>query len=251
MKYSIITVNFNNAAELAKTVLSVRNQSCKDYEYIVIDGGSTDGSVEVIRSNESGIDYWVSERDRGIYDGMNKGIAVANGEYCLFLNSGDTFYDDNVLKNASGLLDMDFVCGNAMLTEGRNQMWIAPDVVDGLFWRQRNSICHQSVFIRTSLLKETPYDTSLKIVSDYKFFFYELVVMKRSYRHIDMTICNYGCNGISADHEKSDAEKKSVIDEFVRLGYIDEDPLVKNAKRLKVGSRRYKLALWLLSKLLK
>ena len=249
MKYSIITVNYNNATELARTVLSVRSQSCKDYEYIVIDGGSTDGSVEVIRSNESAIDHWVSERDKGIYDGMNKGIAAANGEYCLFLNSGDSFYNDYVLEQASGLLDRDFVCGNAMLTEGRNQLWIAPDVVDEQFWRQRNSICHQAVFIRTALLKSNPYDTSLKIVSDYKFAFFELAIKNRLYRHIDMTICNYGCNGVSANHEKSDEEKKGVIDDFVRLGYIEEDPLVKNAKRLKIGSRRYNLDLWLLSRL--
>lgn len=249
MKYSIITVNYNNVADLERTICSVRNQSCKDYEYIVIDGGSTDDSVELIRRYEPDINYWVSERDRGIYDAMNKGIAMAKGDYCLFLNAGDTFFNDNVLENASGLLDNDIVCGNAMLTTGRNQMWTAPDVVDEQFWRQRNSICHQSVFIRTSLLKNNPYDTSLKIVSDYKFFFYELVVEKRSYSHIDLTICNYGCDGVSANHEKSDAEKKRVIDDFVREGFIEEDPLVLNAKRLKVGSRRYNLALWVLSKL--
>ena len=89
----------------------------------------------------------------------------------------------------------------------------------------------------------------MKIVSDYKFLFYELVVKKRSYRHINLTICNYGCDGVSANHEKSDAEKKRVIDDFVREGFIEEDPLVLNAKRLKVGSRRYSLALWVLSKL--
>lgn len=249
MKYSIITVNYNNAVDLERTICSVRNQSRKDYEYIVIDGGSTDGSVELIRKNIHDISYWVSERDNGIYDAMNKGIAVAKGDYCLFLNSGDTFFDDNVLEKVSCLLDKDIVCGNAMLTTGRNQPWTAPDVVDERFWRQRNSICHQSVFIRTSLLKNNPYDTSLKIVSDYKFFFYELAVEKRSYRHIDLTICNYGCDGVSANHEKSDSEKKKVIDEFVQNGYIEEDPLVKNAKRLKIGSRRYNIALWVLSKL--
>lgn len=249
MKYSIITVNFNNSDELAKTLASVKSQSCRDFEYIVIDGGSTDGSADIIRANEQFIDYWISERDKGIYDGMNKGIAVAKGDYCLFLNSGDTFYDDDVLGKVSDLLTDDIVCGDAMLTYGRNQKWTAPDFVDEQFWRQRNSICHQSVFIRTSLLNENPYDTTLRIVSDYKFFFYELVVEKKSYRHINLTICNYGCDGVSANHEKSDAEKKGVIDEFTRKGFIEEDPLVRNAKRLKVGSRRYRLALWVLSKL--
>lgn len=249
MKYSVITVNFNNCEDFAKTINSVKNQMYDDFEYIVIDGGSTDGSLGVINENHELIDFWVSEPDYGIYDAMNKGIKVAHGEYCLFLNSGDTFYDDNVLRNVHNMLDADIVCGNAMLTVGRNQKWTAPDVVDEHFWRQRNSLCHQSVFIRTSIIKENLYDTHLKIVSDYKFFFYELVVNKRSYKHINITICNYGCDGVSANHKKSDEEKIKVVDEFVRNGFIEENPLVMNAKRLKLGSRRYSLALWIISKL--
>ena len=99
MKYSIITVNFNNRDGLRKTIESVIHQTCRDYEYIVIDGGSTDGSVDVLKEYDKNIDYWVSEPDKGIYNAMNKGITQAHGEYLNFMNSGDCFYDKNVLEN--------------------------------------------------------------------------------------------------------------------------------------------------------
>ena len=88
MKLSVITINYNNRDGLHKTIASVVNQSWREFEYIVIDGGSTDGSVDVIKSFADRIDYWVSEPDKGIYNAMNKGIDVAQGEYCIFINSG-------------------------------------------------------------------------------------------------------------------------------------------------------------------
>ena len=99
MKYSIITINYNNKDGLEKTILSVINQTCQDFEYIIIDGGSTDGSVDVIKKYADRIDYWVSEPDKGIYNAMNKGIIKAKGEYLNFMNSGDCFYDNEVLSN--------------------------------------------------------------------------------------------------------------------------------------------------------
>jgi glycosyltransferase involved in cell wall biosynthesis len=89
MKLSVITINYNNAIGLRKTIESVVNQTFRDYEYIIIDGGSTDGSVDVIKEYADKIDYWVSEPDKGIYNAMNKGVAAAHGEYTNFLNSGD------------------------------------------------------------------------------------------------------------------------------------------------------------------
>ena len=97
MKYSIITINYNNKDGLEKTILSVLGQTCHDYEYIIIDGGSTDGSVDVIKKYANRIDYWVSEPDSGRYPAMNKGINQAKGDYLNFMNSGDTFYSSTVL----------------------------------------------------------------------------------------------------------------------------------------------------------
>ena len=97
MKFSIITINYNNCEGLRRTIESVVNQTCHDFEYIIIDGGSTDGSVDVIKQYADQIDYWVSEPDKGIYNAMNKGVAVAKGEYCLFLNSGDSLHNNSAL----------------------------------------------------------------------------------------------------------------------------------------------------------
>ncbi len=88
MKYSVITINYNNKEGLTHTLNSVINQSCKDYKSIIIDGQSTDGCVDAIKEYTSHITYWVSEKDKGVYHAMNKGIAKAHGEYCIFMNSG-------------------------------------------------------------------------------------------------------------------------------------------------------------------
>ena len=90
-KISIITINYNNCEGLRRTIESVVNQTCRDFEYIIIDGGSTDGSVDVIKRYADNIDYWVSEPDKGIYNAMNKGIRMATGDYVQILNSGDMF----------------------------------------------------------------------------------------------------------------------------------------------------------------
>ena len=100
MKFTVITINYNNADGLRQTILSVVGQTCDDYEYVIIDGGSTDGSVEVIKEREDKISYWVSEKDGGIYNAMNKGVKAARGEYLIFMNSGDIFYDNKVLSDA-------------------------------------------------------------------------------------------------------------------------------------------------------
>ena len=161
MKVSVITINYNHSKQLEATIRSVvgnakmlGNAFEEEVEYIVIDGGSTDSSACVIRRYSEYISYWVSEADNGIYNAMNKGISVARGEYCLFLNSGDTFYEKDTLKKVLPCLDTDFVCGNAVLKyAGGMAEWDAPQTVDVLFFMQRFSVCHQSLFIRTSMLQ--------------------------------------------------------------------------------------------------
>ena len=98
MKFSIITINYNNCNGLQRTLDSVVSQTCKNFEWIVIDGGSSDGSRELIEQFQQEMTYWCSERDKGIYNAMNKGVEKATGDYCLFLNSGDNFCDSNVIK---------------------------------------------------------------------------------------------------------------------------------------------------------
>lgn len=120
---SVVTVCYNAADTIEKTMLSVLNQTYHDIEYIIIDGGSTDGTVEIIRKYADRIAYWVSEPDKGIYDAMNKGIKVATGEWINFMNAGDEFVDANVLDKlffAKTVANVDVIYGNTLMkyTEG-------------------------------------------------------------------------------------------------------------------------------------
>ena len=101
IKISIITINYNDAKGLYKTIQSVINQSFDNYEFIIIDGGSTDDSLTIIDQYKTKIDYFISEPDTGVYNAMNKGIKIAKGEYLIFMNSGDGFYDENVLSKVT------------------------------------------------------------------------------------------------------------------------------------------------------
>ena len=98
MKFSVITINYNHKEGLIHTIKSVLCQTCTDFEYIIIDGGSTDGSAEVIKEYDKAIAYWVSEKDNGVYHAMNKGVAQAHGDYLIFMNSGDCFHSSDVLS---------------------------------------------------------------------------------------------------------------------------------------------------------
>ena len=122
MTLSIITINYNNRDGLRKTIESVIAQSCKDFEFIIIDGASTDGGVDVLKEYDRHIDYWSSTPDNGVYNAMNKGVKIARGRYCIFMNSGDTFHDEDVIKNAIGQLQedgADVVTGGTWLSIGR------------------------------------------------------------------------------------------------------------------------------------
>lgn len=212
MKVSVITINYNNKEGLEKTIASTINQTSKDFEFIIIDGASTDGSVEVIKSHTDKIDYWISEPDKGIYNAMNKGIEKADGEYCIFMNSGDCFYSEHVIKDFVHLSDdSDIVCGDTWL----GRLKESPDEItfNTLY---KLSICHQSAFIRTSLMKKYMYDESLKIVADRKFFLQALILENCSYKHINTIIVNYDITGFSAQNRTlSDLEYKQVLEQLV------------------------------------
>lgn len=119
-KISIITISYNNLEGLKRTVHSVLSQSYKDYEYIVVDGGSNDGSKEYLEANSAHITRWVSEPDKGIYNAMNKGIAMATGKYCIFMNSGDHFFSATTLEDAAPQLDGTDYCVGRTIVWTRN-----------------------------------------------------------------------------------------------------------------------------------
>lgn len=218
-KLSIITINFNNCNGLRKTIESVVNQSSQDFDYIVIDGGSTDGSVDVIKEYANHIDYWVSEPDKGIYNAMNKGVTEANGNFCQFLNSGDILFSRHVVERVLPNLttDIDILSGYTIKDYGngkkvRNES-NSPDFVTNTFimchW-----ISHPSAFIKTSLLKDHPYNEDYRIVSDWVFFVEAIVKWNAVYKHIpyDIAIFNTegisSTNGMAAEREREDFLKR-------------------------------------------
>jgi glycosyltransferase involved in cell wall biosynthesis len=189
---SIITVVYNGASTLEQTMLSVINQTYKNIEYIIIDGDSTDGTVDIIKKYENKIAYWVSEPDKGIYDAMNKGIDKATGEWINFMNSGDWFYNKSVIslifENDYSVYD--FIYGN---TEER-----CPDKTiiqkAGKFWK--TGIVHQSIFSKTALNKKFKFDMKYKIAADFDFT-YKIFLKRYKTLHLDITITSFDMIGIS------------------------------------------------------
>ncbi len=156
MKLSIITVNFNDAEGLERTIKSVIAQTFKDYEFIIIDGGSTDGSVDIIKKYEDHVNYWVSEPDGGIYPGMNKGLRLANGDYLNFMNGGDCYHSKDVLEKIFSLdTNADIITGAHAENGLRNVGKDGVTMLDLYKW----AIDHQASFIRRQVALRHPYDS--------------------------------------------------------------------------------------------
>lgn len=201
MLVSVITINYNNCDGLRHTIESVARQECNNFEYIVIDGGSTDSSVEVIKEYAPKIDFWVSEPDGGIYNAMNKGVIHAHGDYCIFLNSGDSFYSDDVLRHfVSYNLTEDLVVGK-LISQLSGEVLFAPPLQQlSLYYLYSGTVPHQSSFIRTDLLRKIPYDESLKIVSDWKFFVQAIILENCSVIYINDYVALFDMEGVSTSN---------------------------------------------------
>lgn len=205
-KLSIITVNLNNAPGLRKTIESVLCQTFSDYEYIIIDGGSTDGSLDVVKEYAAKITYWVSEPDKGIYNAMNKGILQSKGEYIQFLNSGDCFISNSILESVkSNLLGEEIIYGNGILLfkDGSSRVYSTPEKLT-LNYFYSNSLFHPSTFIRRDLfITYDLYNESNKIVSDWEFFLKTIMVNNVTSKHLPIIIANAEDGGISRDPQNT------------------------------------------------
>lgn len=215
-KISIITVNLNNKDGLQRTIKSILNQTWKDFEYIVIDGASNDGSVRILEENSEHFSYWVSEKDSGIYSAMNKGINKARGEYLLFINSGDELYHSNVLQeNIVEIKDFDIIYFDICLVKnGKNQLHQYPKAIDYKYM-MKASLGHPATLIKKRLFDRLGlYDESLRIVADWKFFFYSLIRMQCTYTKIDSVLSKFNMDGISAKNiNEVNRERSEVINE--------------------------------------
>ena len=199
---SIVSVVYNAAGSLERTIQSVIKQTYNHYEYIIIDGGSTDNTINIINKYARYIKYWVSEKDKGIYDAMNKGTIQCSGQWIIYLNAGDEFYDQNVLDN---IFKQDYtkntgcIFGDSYIIDEIGDMHL--DEVNP-FWLQHKAIkhkgiCHQACFIRKEVALRFPYDTKYKISADFQL----LVDIKKnnySFYYRKTPICIFETGGTSA-----------------------------------------------------
>ncbi len=213
MKLSVVTINYNNKVGLEKTIASVLGQTEKDLEYIVIDGGSSDGSAEVVKKHADKFSYSVSEKDGGIFNAQNKGAQKAKGDYLLFLNSGDILANENVLKDFSQHLGKNqLVFGDLLVDDGKSrQRADMPDKLD-VYYFMVSSLAHPSTFISSALYKKLGgYREDLKITGDYEFFLRAVLVHEASYMHISQAVAVFDTDGVSSDpaqQEKQRTERK-------------------------------------------
>ena len=212
IQLSIITVNLNNKSGLEKTIQSVSQQNYKDYEHIIIDAGSTDGSLKIIEDKKNLFSYWVSEPDRGIYHGMNKGINKASGKYILFLNSGDYLLSKDALSIDFKTITQDIVYGH--LTHNNNNVLNTSaykDNIDlGFFFE--STLPHGSTFIKRELfLNYGLYKTDYIIVSDWIFFLERIVIDSCSTFNLNKAVSVFTVGGISTRPENKELVKQERV----------------------------------------
>lgn len=226
MKLSIITINRNNAVGLEKTMRSVASQTHKEFEYIVIDGVSTDGSVEIIKKYKSQFAHlkWVSEPDAGIYNAMNKGIRTASGDYIQILNSGDCLASDDVTERMLSALERtshpSILYGNMVkcFPDGRkleDKSFAGQEIT--LLGMYTGTLNHDPTYIRRTLFEKYGYyDESLKIVSDWKWYLQVVVLNGEKLQYVDIDVTFFDMSGISETNKDLDrAERKKVLEQLL------------------------------------
>jgi len=196
---SVVTVVYNDAENIEKTLLSVIGQKYPKLEYIVIDGGSTDGTIDIIKKHEKHIDCWITEKDNGIYDAMNKGIDLASGQWINFMNSNDVFYDSKTIIDVfkDHPPDADFIYGGVILRSNGTDAYIGLNRPLDEIWKGM-PFCHQALFSKTLLLKQNNFCPSNKVSSDYISIFFHYMDGK-TFFHSDKTIAIISEYGASSN----------------------------------------------------
>lgn len=229
MKLSIVTINYNNKEGLRKTIDSILSQTYKEFEWIVIDGDSSDGSKELLEAYKDYFSYWCSEKDNGVYNAQNKGISKASGEYVNCMNSGDVFVNERTLQEVmQKQLVADVVYGDWVRCESNGLNYKkAPMKMTKMFLFTDN-VCHQSMFVKTKLLQKKGFDESMKIFADWQRW-RELICEGATFQYLDIPVCMYESGGLSdtpsVQNEKErqmlrgliPAELKDEVEEHARL----------------------------------
>ena len=265
MILTIITINRNNASGLEKTMQSVASQTCKEFEYVVVDGASTDGSVEVIKGIAEAFGNrikWVSEPDKGIYNAMNKGIGMAIGDYVQILNSGDSLVSDDVVERMCNALEQNgwpsILYGNMLkdMPKGyilKDRCFAGQDITFLGFYT--GTLNHSPAYIRRSLFDRYGlYDENLKIVSDWKWYLQAIIFGEERPVYTDIDITLFDMNGVSEtnlglrDKEKSD-ELQKLINPSILADYHAWALSIDQMKRLKRHPWAYRIV-WFLERCL-
>ena len=200
-KITIITVCYNAIQNIESTILSVISQTYKNVEYIVIDGNSNDGTIDIIKKYSNSIDKWVSEPDKGIYDAMNKGIKMASGDWLNFMNAGDVFYSNDTIENiVEDFTDAAIVYGYVIRDLGRKSFSAhgitcsSPKIIDFI----NSSFQHQACFIDKRMFDQYGgYSTELRLAADSKFFFDVVAINHEKTKYINMPIAIFNMDGAS------------------------------------------------------
>ncbi len=253
MKITIITINYNHLEGLKTTMKSVFDQTYGSIEYIVIDGGSNDGSTTHIAEHSNSLAYSISEPDEGIYHAMNKGIDKATGDYLLFLNSGDWLVDQFVIEKFTNFKPTEgIIYGDPLVKDGNKwiRKFMPKDMDVGV--ALTHTLNHQAIFYNNSLFKENfKYNTSYKVVSDWILTNDAIIFKNCSTRYLDLVICCFEDPGISSDFNLRHTERKRYFKEnfdpiFLRLL---KDYQFLNNQHLALKNRPLiKMALWMLQK---
>ena len=210
IKVSIVVVSFNSKKELIKTLKSINLQTYKNFQIIIVDNISTDGSKEFLNKNKNLYSKLSHKKDKGIYDGMNVGINTSDGEWILFLNSGDIFYSKNVLKKISKNLisKNEIIYGDTVVHNQKTKYIWKASVFKNLLFKM--PFCHQSVFVKKKILKKYNFDLRYKIASDFDLF-YKLFKKKYIFFNSNTIISEVVSGGLS------DTKRNNVFTEYKKI----------------------------------
>jgi glycosyltransferase involved in cell wall biosynthesis len=218
---SVITVVYNNVADIEQTMLSVLNQTYFNIEYIVIDGQSTDGTIQVIEKYKDRLAKFISEKDKGIYDAMNKGLAVATGDYVLFMNSGDEIYATDTVANVfAAAPDADIYYGETeMIDQQGNSLGrrrhAAPENFTWRSFKYGMSVSHQAIYIKRSLVE--PYDPQYQLSADIDWIL-RATKKAKLIVNVHQYVAKYRVGGMSKlKHRQSLAERFNIMKRYYGL----------------------------------
>jgi glycosyltransferase involved in cell wall biosynthesis len=202
VKISIVTVNYNDAAGLDKTIRSIFDQSYSAIEHVVVDGGSTDESMDVIDKWRDHLDGVISEPDQGIYDAQNKGIPLTSGSYLLFLNAGDFLVSPEVIEKFAGASDgSDLLFGSLVVRKPGGECFLKEPIADARLQLIADTLWHPCTFISRELIEsEGGYrDSQYRIAADYEFLLRSVFRRGASFMRLDFPVAEFNLDGISSD----------------------------------------------------